>query len=58
MTDAASPADALRTVRDFLRLAVSRFNAAGLAYGHGTTTAFDEAAFLVLEGLKLPVDRL
>jgi ribosomal protein L3 glutamine methyltransferase len=58
LTDAASPADVLRTVRDFLRLAVSRFNAAGLAYGHGTSTAFDEAAFLVLEGLKLPVDRL
>lgn len=51
-------ADALLTVRDFLRYAVSRFNAAGISYGHGTSTAFDEAAFLVLEGLKLPIDQL
>ncbi len=48
----------LATVRDFLRLAVSRFNAAGIAYGHGTGDAVDEAAFLVLEGLNLPIDRL
>ena len=45
-------------LRDWLRYAVSRFNAADLAYGHGTTNAFDEAAFLVLEGLRLPIDRL
>ncbi|MGL4239903.1 MAG: 50S ribosomal protein L3 N(5)-glutamine methyltransferase, partial [Beijerinckiaceae bacterium] len=51
-------ADELLTLRDILRYAVSRFEAAGLAYGHGTTTAFDDAAFLVLEGLRLPVDRL
>jgi ribosomal protein L3 glutamine methyltransferase len=48
----------LITVRDWLRLAVSRFNAAGLAYGHGTATALDEAAFLVLHTLHLPVDQL
>lgn len=48
----------LITVRDFLRYAVSRFEAADLVYGHGTTTALDEAAFMVLEGLRLPVDRL
>src|SRR5581483_11739235 len=48
----------LRTLRDFLRHAVSRFNAAGLAYGHGTDNAFDEAAFLLLEALNLPIDRL
>ena len=47
-----------RTVRDFFRHAVSRFNAADLAYGHGTTNAVDEAAFLVLEGLHLPIDSL
>jgi ribosomal protein L3 glutamine methyltransferase len=54
----AEAADALLTVRDCLRYAVSRFNAAGLVYGHGTTNAFDEAAFVVLEGLHLPVDQL
>jgi len=46
------------TPRDWLRYAVSRFRAAGLAYGHGTTTAFDEAAYLILEGLSLPIDSL
>ena len=45
-------------VRDWLRYAVSRFNQARLAYGHGTTNAFDEAAFIVLEALRLPIDRL
>ncbi|QJP12199.1 50S ribosomal protein L3 N(5)-glutamine methyltransferase [Starkeya sp. ORNL1] len=51
-------ADDLRTVRDFLRLAVSRFSEAGLVFGHGTNTALDEAAFMVLESLHLPVDEL
>jgi ribosomal protein L3 glutamine methyltransferase len=46
------------TPRDWFRHAVSRFNAAGLAYGHGTTNAVDEAAFMVLEGLRLPIDSL
>ena len=50
--------DAFITVRDWLRHAVSRFNAAGLSYGHGTADAVDEAAFLVLETLRLPVDQL
>ncbi|HEY1944016.1 MAG TPA: 50S ribosomal protein L3 N(5)-glutamine methyltransferase, partial [Roseiarcus sp.] len=30
----------------------------GLAFGHGATTALDEAAFLILEGLGLPIDTL
>lgn len=49
-------ADELITLRDLLRFAVSRFNAAKLSYGHGTANALDEAAFLLLEGLKLPID--
>ena len=48
----------LITVRDWLRHAVTRFNAAGLAYGHGTASALDEAAFLILETLHLPIDQL
>jgi ribosomal protein L3 glutamine methyltransferase len=48
----------LITLRDWLRYAVSRFNAAGLAYGHGTATALDEAAYLLLHTLHLPVDQL
>ncbi|MDF2997340.1 MAG: prmB [Xanthobacteraceae bacterium] len=51
-------ADDLRTVRDFVRLAVSRFSEAGIVFGHGTNTALDEAAFMVLESLHLPVDEL
>ncbi len=50
--------DELHTVRDWLRFAVSRFNAAGLVYGHGTDTALDEAAFLILHTLSLPIDQL
>ena len=46
------------TIRDLFRYAVSRFNSADLAYGHGATNAFDEAAFIVLEGLGLPIDAL
>ena len=45
----------LVTLGDFFRLAVRRFRAARLAYGHGTTNAVDEAAFLVLEALRLPI---
>jgi ribosomal protein L3 glutamine methyltransferase len=46
------------TLRDWLRYAVGRFRAADLAFGHGATNALDEAAFLILEGLKLPIDML
>lgn len=49
-------ADDLITLRDMLRFAVSRFNEAGLAFGQGATGAVDEAAFLILESLHLPVD--
>jgi ribosomal protein L3 glutamine methyltransferase len=48
----------LLTLRDFWRYAISRFGAAGLSYGHGTTTATDDAAFLVLDSLDLPIDTL
>ena len=48
----------LDTLGEIFRFAVRRFRAARLAYGHGTTNARDEAAFLVLEALRLPIDRL
>src|SRR5262252_1790433 len=48
----------LRTLRDVLRFAVTRFNESGLHFGHGQVDAFDEAVFLVLRTLNLPVERL
>jgi len=48
----------LHTVRDWLRYAVSRFNHAGLFFGHGSTEAYDEAVYLILHTLHLPIDRL
>ena len=48
----------LETLRDWVRYAVSRFEAAQLSYGHGTDNAYDEAVFLVLATLHLPLDRL
>ncbi|SKA33793.1 ribosomal protein L3 glutamine methyltransferase [Enhydrobacter aerosaccus] len=48
----------LVTLGDFFRLAVRRFRAARLAYGHGTTNAVDEAAFLMLEALRLPIHNI
>jgi ribosomal protein L3 glutamine methyltransferase len=55
---AASNKPSLDTLGEIFRFAVRRFRSARLAYGHGTTNARDEAAFLVLEGLRLPIDRL
>ena len=43
----AQAADTFTTVRDLLRFAVSRFNDAGLTFGHGTDNAHDEAAYLI-----------
>jgi ribosomal protein L3 glutamine methyltransferase len=48
----------LHSVRDYLRFAVSRFNQAHLFFGHGSNDAYDEAAYLILHTLHLPLDRL
>ncbi|WP_051263857.1 50S ribosomal protein L3 N(5)-glutamine methyltransferase [Kingella kingae] len=48
----------LHTVRDFLRFAISRFNQAQLSFGHGSDNAHDEAAYLILYTLNLPLDTL
>lgn len=47
-----------QTMRDLLRHAVTRFNTAQLYFGHGSDNAFDEAAYLLLHTLKLPLDQL
>jgi len=46
------------TPRDLLRYAVTRFNTAKLFFGHGSAEALDEAAYLILHTLKLPLDKL
>ena len=46
----------LKTVRDFFRFAVTEFTRHKLTFGHGAATAIDEAAFLILEALSLPID--
>ena len=48
----------LHTLRDLLRFAVSRFSEADLFFGHGSASAYDEAAYLILHTLHLPPDRL
>jgi len=48
----------LSTVRDLLRFAVTRFEEADLAFGHGSDSALDEAAYLVCHALSLPLDKL
>ncbi|MEA3117282.1 MAG: ribosomal protein glutamine methyltransferase [Paraburkholderia sp.] len=53
-----TPTTPLTTVRDLLRYAVSRFNRAQLAFGHGCANAYDEAAYLILHTLHLPLDTL
>ena len=50
--------DVLVTVCDVLRHAVGRFNEAGLSFGHGSADAWNEAVYLVLSHLHLPLDRL
>ncbi|GGW99182.1 50S ribosomal protein L3 N(5)-glutamine methyltransferase [Undibacterium macrobrachii] len=47
-----------QTLRDLLRYAVTRFNTAQLFFGHGSANALDEAAYLLLHTLKLPLDKI
>ncbi|TAA44877.1 50S ribosomal protein L3 N(5)-glutamine methyltransferase [Pseudoxanthomonas winnipegensis] len=52
----ASAADALHTIIDLIRYGASRFNAAGLTFGHSHDNALDEATALILHTLHLPPD--
>jgi len=44
----------LSTIRDYIRWASSRFTQAGVSFGHGTVTALDEAAAMVLHTIHQP----
>lgn len=54
----ASALEHLHTLRDLLRYAISRFHENELAFGHGSDNAWDEAVYLLLHSLHLPLDRL
>jgi ribosomal protein L3 glutamine methyltransferase len=46
----------LSTIIDFIRYGASRFNAAGLSFGHSMDNALDQATQPVLNALHLPHD--
>ena len=50
--------DTLITVRDWLRYAVSQMHRHDVQVGQGTQTIWDDAVFLVLRTLSLPIDQL
>lgn len=56
--DHSGPLVELVTLRDWLRYAITRFNRAGVFFGHGTDNAWDEAVYLLLHTLALPLDTL
>jgi len=55
MSSIAFPEE-LKTIKDFIRWGVSRFNQADLYYGHGMASALDEVVYLSLFALHLPHD--
>ena len=46
----------MSTVIELIEIGAQDLTDAGVAFGHGTSEAFDEAAWLVLWQLKLPID--
>lgn len=48
----------LSTIRDWIRYAVTQFESSDIFFGHGTDNAYDEAVWLIMRALKLPLDTL
>lgn len=49
---------ALLTIRDWLRYTVSQFEQSDIFFGHGTDNSYDEAVWLMMSALHLPMDTL
>lgn len=54
----AEAIEEMQTVRDLLRWSLSQFNRHELSFGHGSDNAWDEAVYLLLHSLNLPLDQL
>lgn len=57
MNNTLTPQELL-TIRDWLRFAVSQFEASDIFYGHGTDNSYDEAVWLIMSALHLPHETL
>ena len=58
MTMYAQATQELHTIRDWLRFAVSQFENSDIFYGHGTDNSYDEAVWLIMSALHLPMETL
>jgi ribosomal protein L3 glutamine methyltransferase len=47
-----------KTLRSLLAYGIRKLETAGVSYGHGTTNSLDEAAWLILHAVGLPLDEL
>lgn len=58
MINAQMLSNELLTIRDWIRYAVSQFETSDIFYGHGADNSYDEAVWLIMSGLHLPMDTL
>ena len=56
VTGSNESCEGLVSIRDFVRWGATRFNEAGLFFGHGSDNALDESLHLVFQVLQLPWD--